>query len=199
MRKKQQILGAEIASLPGRGVLLIWLVMLVSLGMAASGCGTATVEPTKEREIQSESVIVWFDPEVTAQLEYEGEPVPLSWGDTDYLVVPLTPEAGCDPEENCGQIVMDFKVVEDQGLGEGNPTVYEFDPPLKIEVPYTADDVTWAGGLNDLTLRYWDEGTWVAFTKDDHLFRLEGDAQGGWGYAQISEWSDREIAWGGPD
>ena len=140
-------------------------------------------------------LIVWFDPDVTAQLEYEGEAVPLFWQETDYLVVPLTPQAACELQDNCIRIAMDFKVVE----RDSNETVYQFDSPLGIEAPYTEGDVEQAGKLGYLTLRYWSGSSWVAFTESEHQFRLEGDEQGGWGYVQITEWGDREIAWGGPD
>ena len=206
MRKMQQILGGEMASLPGRRVLLILLVMLVSLGMAASGCGPVTDETPTEiapdviPTATPELTIVRFAPEQTAQLEYEGPAVPLSWQGTEYLVVPLTPQADCNPEDKCNRIVMDFKVVEDLGRGDDNPLVTQFDSPLEIEVPYTADDVEDVDGvLEDLTLRYWDGERWVAFTESEHQFSLEGDEQGGFGYVEITEWGDREIAWGGPE
>jgi hypothetical protein len=209
MHKLQQIVGGEMASLPGGRVLVILLMILVSLGIAAGGCGPVTGEPTEapmvaETEAPEPTatpgpLIVWFEPEVTARLEYEGEAVSLLWQDSDYLVVPLTPQAACELQDNCIRIVTDFKVVEDLGRGEDNPTVYELGEPLRIKVPYTEDDVGQAGKLGYLTLRYWGGDSWVAFTESEHQFHLEGDEQGGWGYAQITEWGDRPIAWGGPD
>ena len=205
MHKLQQIVGGEVASLPGGRVLLILLMILVSLGMTAGECGPVAGEPTEapvavatempEPTATPEPLIVGFDPELTARLEYEGEAVSLSWQGTDYLVVPLTPQAACELQDNCIRIAMDFKVVE----RDSNETVYQFDSPLGIEVPYMAGDVEQAGKLGYLTLRYWSGSSWVAFTESEHQFRLEGDEQGGWGYVQITEWGDREIAWGGPD
>ena len=98
-----------------------------------------------------------------------------------------------DDELEAERLVINFEVID----RDTQEMLSSFDPPIELEVAYTAQDVQNANGLDNLVLGFWHETEekWIAFD-DKHEFRLEGDSQGGIGFATISSWGDRRIAYG---
>jgi hypothetical protein len=105
------------------------------------------------------------------------------------------------------RLVINFEVKDAQ---TGN-LLYTFDPAIKLQVAYAAEDVKNAGGeLDNLILGFWLEaqerldekgGRWIAFTKEKHEFRLrpcdpDHPEWGGFGFAWVSNWDDAHIGWG---
>jgi hypothetical protein len=89
--------------------------------------------------------------------------------------------------------LVNFVVVES---AYAEKLVTTFDPPLKLEVKYTEQDVTNAKG-KELTLAFWNGSVWVPFTKAKHKFRRQDDASGGGtAYVEITSWGDPPLAWG---
>jgi len=97
------------------------------------------------------------------------------------------------------RLVIDWRVY-DCSTGE---TVYEFDPPLKFQVAYTADDASKAGGQDRLRLAsvVHKEKRWQVFTRQGHGFKLfpeSANPGGGIGYVdRVTAWDDRHTGWGG--
>jgi hypothetical protein len=227
MNKMKEVL-RDLKVLPSSGrLLLLLLVVLITLSLVAAQCTTSlpsetepspleTMPPTKGLTVATPSapetqyvpadwpLVVEFNPFgrlVTTMVPWQGRVVEVEELEVD-------PELPCNPEypgDRCNQIVLDFRVISD--TIEGPVTVMTFSPAITLEVAYEREDVEAVGGLTEnLTLRYWEsdpeqqnEGTWIAFTRTEHGFRTEGDETGGFGYVNISTWSDRAVCWGEPD
>ena len=94
------------------------------------------------------------------------------------------------------RLVINFEIVE-----RSNPDqlTLNFDPPLTLEVAYTADDWRHAEELKQpLTLFFWDGKKWSPFTDGKHQLKRIPDANGQTGkfIAYVKNWDDRQIGWG---
>ncbi len=92
------------------------------------------------------------------------------------------------------RLLINFEVVD----AESGELVTEFEPPFELQVEYTARhwDSAKEAGEDHPKLAFWDfeepeeEQKWVEFTSRKHNFRVEGDEEGGFLVATITEWGD---------
>ncbi|MBC8231537.1 hypothetical protein H8E77_18460 [bacterium] len=112
-----------------------------------------------------------------------------------------------------GREVINFEVV-DAATGD---VMTDFNPSIRLYVVYTEEDLQHVNGeLKKLGLAFWDGKQWIRFTEDKNLFRLHPkdspdfkwpfddffdlpDHALGFGFAIVSSWDDRPIAWGKPE
>ena len=140
-----------------------------------------------------------FGEELVCKAEQERVTVVVPWQGRKVQVENLPPgtleELWSDKDEfMADRLVINFEVVD----AANYEIINTFDPPMQLEVAYTAEDVAKANELENLVLGFWNDEYWVAFTKEKHDFVLEGDSNGGIGIVKILSWGDKPIAWGDP-
>jgi hypothetical protein len=92
------------------------------------------------------------------------------------------------------RLIISFEIVDP----ETGKIIGEFDPPFELQVGYTPKHWESAveGGASHPRLAFWDfeppekDQQWIEFTVEKHNFRVEGDDQGGFLVATISNWGD---------
>jgi hypothetical protein len=99
------------------------------------------------------------------------------------------------------RLLINFEVVD----AESGEPLTKFEPPFELQVGYTANHWQSAreAGEDHPKLAFWDfarpeeEQRWVEFTPEKHDFRVEGDEEGGFLIATITDWGD-PVHGGGP-
>jgi hypothetical protein len=186
---------------------LLWLFIVIVLALLAywfflRGRPAPKPEPVMPEvppfdcNIEDDEMVCVIEEEITVKLPYQ------TALDTYLQAVNLPMSSSLEGLESKKdqfrphRLVLNFEAVDPK---DPNNYVSEFSPPMTLRVQYTNDDVTNAGGLNELKLGYWDEKNlyWVSFSENPkYNFEIDGDETGGFVEVTVSSWGDRYIGYG---
>ena len=147
----------------------------------------------------ADRVFRFLGPKVTINVPNQGAP-------GSKLLPVILPDdfTGSVPEENddftliryIGNIV--FFRADQTGKYKLLDRSASFRPPIKIEAEYTEEDLQKVGGdFNQLKLLLWEDGRWVALTREKHHFNINPPGSGRSASVEIASWAaDPTVGWG---
>ncbi|MBC8231536.1 hypothetical protein H8E77_18455 [bacterium] len=184
------------------------LMMAAMLVVFMIGCGSPLQRPTSE---QTDLVALFKEEGVVVVVPWQGKEVKVKKLPPFFEELPKQEEQQQqDPIFSAKREVINFEVVD----ANTEEMLTKFEPPIKLYVVYTNEDIQSAGGVENLRLAFWDnvDERWVVFTDKKHQFEMRDkdswpvneffelpDDAAGFGFASVPNWDDLPIAWGKPE
>lgn len=184
----------------GKRVRFFALAIVAALGLMTVRCAPTPMPGESKGGEESEEYVIQFivDNKVPGEdKEKSRVTVKVPWQGVKVEVLKLATgkleDLEPDPEFEPERLVINLEVIN----ADTGDMLTSFNPPIQLEVAYTAKDVQNADGIDKLKLAFWHETDkkWIVLGTQ-HDLMADGGTEGGTYFATISSWGDRRIAYG---
>ena len=112
-------------------------------------------------------------------------------------LTPATETAGMRADPTSFELIRLIGNLKFTSTSDRATTHFRFDPPVHLQVRYSADDETRATRVNEhLALAWWNGQNWVRFQVGSTRVVPGRPLEGGMRYFDVSEIDDPPIGWG---